>query len=95
LAELLQVVLERPVQVTIRAFEEAEAPEGDATEQAALSAVPARTSAPSRSGPGVVRVGPDPELVAAVQDHPLVRRAADLFSARIREVRPPSGGVEA
>ncbi|MBL8758916.1 MAG: hypothetical protein JNK35_10850 [Phycisphaerae bacterium] len=83
LGELLQAALDRPVQVQIR-----EIPDDAAPHPAHADAGEARAGE-SRGGGGAM------DAAAALRDHPLVRRAADLFSARIREVVPSPDAADA
>jgi hypothetical protein len=79
LGELLQAVLGRPVQVQVRAVENMAPPV-----PMPAAAPPAGATVPGGS-PG--RAAAPPPIPPEVRDHPLVRKAIDLFGARITGVR--------
>lgn len=83
LGELLQAALDRPVQVQIR-----EIPDDAAPPPAHADPVEAGAGEPRGGGGGI-------DAAALLREHPLVRRAADLFSARIREVIPSPDAADA
>jgi hypothetical protein len=91
LGELLQTVLGKPVQVQIREME------------GAIEAPPVLPTPPLAVAPGTVPAGSTPgrsvgpvTVPNEIRDHPLIKRAVELFGARITGVQqaaPQSGAA--